>query len=51
MTGAWDCRPPSDCCEAHDGPHLHACILPRTEQGFTHPGPCILPAPSGGSAA
>lgn len=40
----------SACCRNHDGPHLHGCILPRTSQEFTHPGPCILPSTGGGAA-
>lgn len=32
------------CCGAHDGPHLHACVAPRTPSGSTHPGACILRA-------
>jgi hypothetical protein len=34
----------SACCENHDGPHLHGCVLPRAADGDTHPGACLLEA-------
>ena len=40
----WDCRPRRDCCAEHDGPHAPECVIPRTHEGFTHLGTCILPA-------
>jgi hypothetical protein len=30
------------CCQHHDGPHLHGCSVPRSAEGRSHTGACLL---------
>lgn len=29
------------CCDAHDGPHVHGCRLPREDEQREHAGTCL----------
>lgn len=32
----------TDCCQAHDGPHVHRCTIPRSADGTEHRGGCLI---------
>lgn len=33
---------PTNCCDTHDGPHVHGCTLGRGPGGAAHPGACLV---------